>query len=301
MDVRRILCPIDFSEPSSHALELATRLARWYGARLTVLHVRPTVTPHPDMPPRGPMAPWLVAELEELRQRVAAACDQATAAGLDVEAAASAGDPVHKILRSAGSLPAQLIVMGTHGLSGFQHLVLGSVTEKVLRRAPCPVLTVPPRANAPATQFTRLLCAVDFSDCSLKAAAFAASLAKESGAALELLHVIEWPWHESAMTEAEGVPAAQARAIAEYRRYLETGAKERLDAVAQSAVGTGAFNTTVRFGKPYVELLEAAGHDQADLIVLGVRGRGALDLGFFGSTANHVVRSAPCPVLTVRE
>jgi nucleotide-binding universal stress UspA family protein len=301
MDVHRILCPIDFSDPSAHALEQAPRLARWFGARLTVLHVRPTVTPHPDMPPAGSMAPWLVTELEQLRQRVAAAGAEATTAGLDVEPLATAGEPVHEILRCAAAVAADLIVMGTHGLSGFQHLVLGSVTEKVLRRARCPVLTVPPRAPAAAARFSRVVCAVDFSDCSLEAATFAAALAKESGAALSLVHVVEWPWHEAAIAEVPGVPAAQAQAIADYRRYLESGAKERLDAVAASALPGGTVATSIRVGRPHVELLEAARDEQADLIVLGVRGRGTLDLGFFGSTANHVVRSASCPVLTIRD
>ena len=222
-------------------------------------------------------------------------------AGVEVETRATAGEPAHDILECARSLPADLVVMGTHGTSGFQHLVLGSVAEKVLRSAPCPVLTVPPRAHAAATTFKRLICAVDFSDCSLKALSFAASLAKESGAALTLLHVLEWPWHESGLPEMEGVPPAQVHAIAEYRRYLETSAKDRLDAVAASAVPTGTAASRVAFGKPYVELLDAARQEQADLIVLGVRGRGALDLAFFGSTANHVVRSASCPVLTIRD
>jgi nucleotide-binding universal stress UspA family protein len=301
MDVRRILCPIDFSEPSAHAIEHATCLARWFGARLAVLHVRPTVTPHPDMPPAGPMAPWLVTELEELRQRVAAASNEATAAGVDTEPLATAGAPVHEILRCAATVAADLIVMGTHGLSGFQHLVLGSVTERVLRTAPCPVLTVPPRAAAAAARYTRVLCAVDFSDCSIDAAAFAASLAREAGAALSLVHVIEWPWHEASPAELPGVPAAQAQAMADYRRYLESGAKERLDAVAASAAPAGTVATSIRVGRPYVELLEAARDERADLVVLGVRGRGALDLGFFGSTANHLVRSAQCPVLTIRD
>ena len=81
MDVRRILCPLDFSEPSAHALAQAVQVARWYGARLTVLHVRPTVVPHPDISPEGHMAPWLVAELETLRLRVSAACAEAATAG----------------------------------------------------------------------------------------------------------------------------------------------------------------------------------------------------------------------------
>lgn len=300
MDVRRILCPIDFSEPATHALDQAARMARWYGARLTVLHVRPTVVPHPDISAEGQMAPWLLAELETLRQRVTAACADAAAAGVEVEAMTSAGEPVHEILAHADTLAIDLVVLGTHGLSGFRHLVLGSVAEKVLRRSPCPVLTVPPRAGTVLSPFTRLICAVDFSDCSQQAVAFAATLARQAGATLSLLHVIEWPWHESTTPELSGVPAAQALALADYRRYLETGAKKRLADVAGAALPGGHVATTVAFGKPYVELLDAARREGADLIVLGVRGRGAMDLGFFGSTANHVVRSATCPVVTVR-
>jgi nucleotide-binding universal stress UspA family protein len=300
MNVRRILCPTDFSEPSAHALEQATRLAGAYGARLTVLHVRPTVTPHPDMPDGGPVAPWLVAELDDLRRRVATSCAAATGGGTAPEPMVGAGDPVREIVRHATTWPADLVVMGTHGVSGFRHLVLGSITEKVLRTAPCPVLTVPPRTQTAASQFNRVLCAVDFSDCSLAAVNLAASVAAVSGATFTLLHVLEWPWHDAAAVALEGVSPAQGQAINDYRRYLESGAKNRLDTVAASVTTAGPVATAVRFGKPYVELLDAARQARADLIVLGVRGRGALDLGFFGSTANHVVRSAPCPVLTVR-
>ena len=300
MDVKRILCPVDFSEPSAHALDQAAQLARWYGARLTVLHVRPTVVPHPDISAEGHMAPWLVAELETLRLRVLAACADAVSAGVQVDAVTAAGEPVHEILSHAHTLAADLIVLGTHGLSGFRHLVLGSVTEKVLRRAACPVLTVPPRASSVHSEFRRLLCAVDFSDCSERAVTFAATLARRAGATLSLLHVIEWPWHESTMPETPGVPVAQAHAMADYRRYLETGASERLAAIGAAAVPDRPVATSVTFGRPYVELLDAARRSGTDLIVLGVRGRGPVDLGFFGSTANHVVRSATCPVLTVR-
>ena len=124
-------------------------------------------------------------------------CQAATAAGVAVDLRVVSGHPLAAILDHAASLPADLIVIGTHGVSGFQHLVLGSVTEKVLRRATCPVLTVPPPAQATSTlPFKRLLCAVDFSEPSLEAVRFAGSLAREAGARLVLMHVLEWPWHE---------------------------------------------------------------------------------------------------------
>lgn len=303
MTLRRILCPIDFSEVSSHALDHAVGLARTSGGRMTALHVF-----HPFLPRTGleslDAATAQVIDpgcLQELRDRVAAACRPAQDAGVGVDIAVAGGHPAQTILDQARSLPADLVVMGTHGAGGFQHLVLGSVAEKVLRKAGCPVLTVPPRAETTrAGTFTRAVCAVDFSDCSLAAVAAAAALTEASGASLTLLHVLEWPWHEPPVPGVESVPQAQAQALLEYRRYLETSAADRLAAVAASGVPGRHVATAVRFGKPYAELLDAAREAAADLIVLGVRGRSALDVGFFGSTANQVVRRATCPVLTIR-
>ena len=93
-----------------------------------------------------------------------------------------------------------LIVIGTHGAGGFEHLVLGSVTEKVLRRATCPVLTVPPRARTTAKlPFKRILCPLDFSESSLAALDFAFSLAQQGDAELTILHVFEWPAEDESL------------------------------------------------------------------------------------------------------
>jgi nucleotide-binding universal stress UspA family protein len=302
MTIHRLLCPTDFSDVSDHALQQAAALARWYGARLTVLHVRLTVTPHPDMPAGGPIAPWLETETEALRKKTTEACRAIIDAGTPVDVAVLHGEPVPLILAMADSLPADLIVMGTHGTSGFQHLLLGSVTEKVLRKATCPVLTVPPRALAAAAQpFTSVLCGVDFSDCSIKAVQFAASVARQSGATLTLLHVLEWPSQEPPAPFMVGGPPEQARALIEYREYLESSAVSRLADIGATAITAGPLPTVdVRFGRSYVEMLDAAREQDTDLIVVGVRGPSAFDLGFFGSTANQLVRSAPCPVVTVR-
>jgi nucleotide-binding universal stress UspA family protein len=207
---------------------------------------------------------------------------------------------VATILERATSLGVDLIVMGTHGASGVQHLLLGSVTEKVLRKATCPVLTVPARVHgALAASFTHVLCAVDFSDCSREAVKAAAAIVEGSPAKLTLLHVMEWPWHEPPVPGMEGVPPPQVQALLEYRRYLETSAADGLKGIAAASLPGRDVTTAVRFGKSYRELLDAAREGQVDLIVLGVRGRSAVDIGFFGSTTNHVVRGATCPVLTV--
>ena len=297
---RHVLCPVDISTGSLNALALAGAIARTYGARVTALHVQPLAMPGPETPSVGFDAPARPREFEAVRQLTAAARD-IVGTTVDLDVAVTAGEPVHSILDCANTQSTELIVMGTHGTSGFQRLLLGSVTEKVLRKASCAVLTVPPGAYVPTqAPFTRLLAAVDFSNCSLRAAAFAAAVAIAWDATLTLLHVIEWPWHEVPETALQGVPPTQAQAVVEYRRYLETSARERLEALAASAMPGNAVDTRVSFGRSYREIRDVAREEVADLIVLGVRGRGSLDLAFFGSTASHVVRSAPCPVLTIR-
>jgi nucleotide-binding universal stress UspA family protein len=207
----------------------------------------------------------------------------------------------------ATALRADLIIMGTHGASGFERLLLGSVTEKVLRKAACPVMTVPPRvpSSAGATAFTKILCPIDFSTPSIAALEYASSIAESASAGLSVLHVIEWPWHEPPAPAFEELPREQAAALAEYRRYLERLATDRLKAVVLDAVGAaGSPETLIRHGKPHVEILRAADERDADLIVIGLHGRNIADRAdraLFGSTANHVVRQAVCPVLTLRE
>ena len=129
----------------------------------------------------------------------------------------------------------------------------------------------------------------------------ARSLARESGSALTVLHVIEWPWRESAAPVAAELPPAQAEALAEYRRYIESRAMARLDGlIPQGVADRSAPVPRLRHGKSYVEILRLATDERADLIVMGVHGRNILDMTVFGSTTNQVVRQATCPVLTLR-
>jgi hypothetical protein len=101
-------------------------------------------------------------DIREIRRQVAKCFHPARS--VDVDVLVETGPPANQILERARSLPADLIVMGTHGEGGFRHLVLGSVAEKVLRQATCPLLTVPPHARATSKlPFKRLLCPVDFS------------------------------------------------------------------------------------------------------------------------------------------
>ena len=138
------------------------------------------------------------------------------------------GNAVAGILEEAAHLRADLLVLGTHGRTGFNRLLLGSVSEKLVRAAPCPVLTVPVRAtSAPADTvlLKRLLCPLDFSSSSTRALQYALSLAQETNGSLTVLHVIEW------FPEEE--PRAHAHFhVPEYRQHLTKDARERLHASA---------------------------------------------------------------------
>jgi nucleotide-binding universal stress UspA family protein len=303
--IRRVLCPTDFSETSRHAAEQAIAIAAWYRARIAALHVlSPLAVAVPGLA-TARTGPGLVndADVRQAAERETAGIFAGAGdADVGVDVLIDVGQPTHRIVERASSLPADLIVMGTHGLSGFERFVLGSVAEKVLRKAPCPVLTVPPRAHTRGRlPFEHLLCGVDFSDSSLQALQFALSLAKECGASLTVLHVIEWPWEEPPAPDLTTVPREQALALMEFRRYSEEAAKLRLEGLVSGAEsGAAPPVVAVRNGKAYVQILDAADEEHADLVMIGVRGRNALDRMVFGSTVNQVVRRASCPVLTLR-
>jgi len=293
-DITHVLCPVDFSDTSQHALDHAGAIASWYDARLTVLYVFANV-PTMDVPPlvlEDADRARLIASLKEMARRV----PDTVPTAFRIEEAES----VHEeVLAQIVATHADLLVLGTHGRSGFQHLFLGSVTEKVIRQAPCPTLVVPPRApdvspDAPA-QFKQILCAVDFSDSSLSALAYALTLAEESDARLTLLHVIEMPpeLRENPMAPDFDVDRIHAAAEAEAQRRLR-------DLVPEAARTYCTIDTAVVEGRAYRRVLRHAVEQKSDLIVMGVHGRGALDLLLFGSTTHHVIRAAVCPVLIVR-
>jgi nucleotide-binding universal stress UspA family protein len=225
-------------------------------------------------------------------------------ASVPIELDIMEGSTAAEILTKAEAMPADLLVIGTHGGSGFEHLVLGSVTEKVLRKAACPVLTVPKGAPdavpAPPVLFKRIVCAIDFSDCSMHALNQAMSLAQEADAHLTVVHVIEIP--PDVPREVHESTLALPRSLAEYVALAEEDRRARLgDAIPDSVRAYCTVDTVLATGKPYREILRVAEEQKADLLVIGVHGRGAVDRLLFGSTAQHLVRQASCPVLTLRK
>lgn len=294
----KILCPVDFSESSDRALDYALALAKRHGGRVAVLHVLPTVLADPDTYPYLTEPVLASGEARDRAyRRLGDFVHRALADGIGAEVILEDGDVVDEVLKKAKRFEADLLVMGTHGRRGFQRLLLGSVTERVLRQSEAPVLSVSP--SAPKLQtgrapFRKILCPVDFSPSSL--AGLSASLAlREGNAELLVLHVVEF-YLPPALGEAVAfdVTGLQAHHRSEGQAKLEKLVPD--GARANTRLETVALDS----GSPYREILKTAEREGAELIVMGVGSRSSADMMFFGSTANHVVRAAACPVLTVR-
>jgi nucleotide-binding universal stress UspA family protein len=305
IELQRILCPVDFSDFSRRALDHAIAIATWYESTITVLHVCTVVPVAAYAPGSGvlPSAALTREDREALLDAMKRFVEGGAAENIPIELDIAEGSAATEILAKAEAVPADLLVMGTHGRSGFERLVLGSVTERVLRKAACPMLTVPEGVAAavpvPPVPFKRIVCAIDFSDCSMHALHYAMSLAQEADARLTVVHVIELP--PDVPREAhETVPGP--RDLQGYIAMVEEDSRARLkDAVPDSVRAYCAVDTVLAKGKPYREILRVAEEHHADLLVVGVHGRGVVDRLLFGSTAQHLVRQASCPVLTLRK
>ena len=299
--IKNILCPIDFSDFSRRAFDRSVAVAKAAGATVTALHVAPfSATPfYPYSEQRGLVAFTLAdGDREKLNTELKRFLDVSTPMGVPVICeVADAPNVADEILARADRLPADLIVMGTHGRSGFQRLFLGSVTEKVLRTAQPAVLTIgvlPDAVPVEGGAFKRILCATDFSPCSIAAWHYAQSLADGSGAHLALLHVVEVP---PVVVDPMIGPLID---VVKYQRLAETLCRERLHALVAGAPTGHPVEELVTAGKPYREILRMADEWRSDLVVLGIHGRNPIERMLFGSTAEPVTRRATCPILTVR-
>lgn len=298
-EITRILCPVDLSEFSHHALDHARALAQWYEADITVLHVFTVpvpFTPTPGMAEAYPPLP--LPQPQEIAEEVRRFCGLGDG-GHDarVTVVVKEGAAAKEIVRHAETLPADLLVMGTHGRGGFEQLFLGSVTEKVLRSTHVPVLTVPPPVERVETVlYKTILCPTEFSDPSTRALEYALTLAEETDARVILLHVIEGLADDSRL-----ISEASHFSVPEYYAHLEREARARLKAALPEEARVWCHpEERVVFGKAYRVILQVAEELKADLIVMGVHGKGTLNRRLFGSTTHHVIREAPCPVLTLR-
>ncbi len=294
MQPNTILVPIDFSEFSSNALNYAISLAEKFQSKLTLLHAVVLFEDDVNEEER-------LQEYEELVRRREKNIDahmktnlqKAHQKGIAVESiilrSVSAADAILEYLNEHSF---DLIVMGTHGRTGLKHIFLGSVAEKVVRLAPVPVLSV--HRSVQKFDLSKLVVPIDFSIYSKNAAENAISLAKNFGAQVKFIHVVEKDIHPSFY--AAGVESIfqidtslQERVIQNMKGFLEEQITSKIDS-----------EFIVKEGRAHREIVEYAQQEKADLIVISTHGLTGLEYLLLGSTAEKVVRWASCPVLTIK-
>jgi nucleotide-binding universal stress UspA family protein len=291
LEIKLILCPIDFSEFSERAYHLALSLAEHYRAKLVAQHVV-ELWRYPSVgfvASAGLYEEFCQAHRESSKERLQELVRNHPHDEIQPELVVNQGMAPDSILSFAQTHKTDLIVMGTHGRRGYDRLMLGSVTDRVMRRAPCPVLAVrkPPQDSMAADQgrghvhhLNRILFCADFSENSEQALNYAISATAEYDAELTLLHVLE----------DVPSPARTEEAIA--------AATEQLDKlIPPEGRTTLKIKTAVRIGKPYKQIIQLALEAQIDMVAMGVHGYGALDPAVFGSTTYRVIQLGPCPVL----
>ena len=283
----RILVPTDFSKASDAALAHARTLAGSTGATVRLLHVVDNAflaTVLAD--PRDHES----AAREKLQQRLSGESRD----GILVVQRSYA--PANAITRYARAHSIDLIVMGTHGRGRVPHHLLGSVAEKVARTAPCPVLTIRETPRTPVGRRPRLLVPTDFSPCSDAALGCAKRIAAKTRGSVCLLHVIE---HQStSVTYGSELPAPEslhAQPGQTENARIELGRRMLADSWSRIAM-TG----DIVCGASAAMISAYAADHVFDMIVMGTHGRSGIAHLLMGSIAESVIRTAPCPVMTVK-
>lgn len=283
--IENILFATDFSFTSTRALTFCRTVARWYGSKITAVHaVAPE--PHYSMP-LEPVPLEMDPMWQQAKKRMAEY--QTTNAFGDVphETVVEHGQPWEAVARVMRQQRIDLLVVGTHGRTGFRKLVLGSQAETIFRQAPCPVLTVGPHVGPPVFETWSpkvILFATDFSQTSLHAFPCALSMAEEAQATLVLAHFMP-------LVPVDRRDDAEADALARLRTLLPTDVEPYCNP-----------EFVMRVDFPGTGILQLAEERKADLIVMGVRKRTlpSASAHLPWATAAEVVSRASCPVLTVR-
>ena len=291
--VKRILFATDFSACAHHAEAYAALLAERYGAALDVLHV---IELNPGLDPEFPVnALYLKALQAQADSHFALTLERLRQRNLAVTEHRAVGMPSVQIASIASKYGSDLVVVGTHGRSRLEHILLGSTAERVVTMAPCPVLTVRLAASVPPASplinIAGILVPIDFSDCSLDALEYAIEVAKQFSASLRILHVLEPASYGIDFTTSDS-------AERERMRERVHSNMERLSATIRATGLT--VDTAQRGGIPWESILLTAQETMSDLIVMGTHGRRGISHILKGSVAEAVLRRSACPVLTVK-
>jgi nucleotide-binding universal stress UspA family protein len=290
MKLAKILFPTDFSETADHAFKQAVALALAHQAKLHIFHavLLHSEDPHHLQTVLKGYVEHVEKEALELLEKKSGELD---GKGLQVEISTARGfSPYEAIAVKVEELEPDLIVMGTHGRSGVGKLLLGSVAEKVLRHAPCSVLTLRNDATiaGESNGLQRVLVPVDFTDFSRRALESARSLVSEKGS-LTVVHVVASPIH----------PSFYAGGITELFQ-IDPELPNRIRGNLEAWLGDQPGEIIVTEGDAAAEILKTADETRAELIVMGTRGLSGLDHLLMGSVTERVVRTSKVPVLTTK-
>lgn len=301
LSIQNIVVPIDFSQLSIQAIETASRMARRFGASIHLAHVRQFDYLGDFVAPVPPMAPFSFMPYEQDGERsvfkelnALAREDGVSSGNCHV---LSGAPPFDEICRLAQQIPADLIVMPTHGYTGLKHVFLGSTAERIVQHSPCPVFVVRPRKRKSETGRTStahtILVPVDFSGCSREALRYAIGFANEFGARIILLHATYLGYiYSSEGTDLYDIPALQKTARKNAERHMR-------ELVRTVNFGRAKFETVFTEGSPVTDICAFAKDHGVDLIITSTHGLTGLKHVLIGSIAEQVVRHAPCSVLVV--
>lgn len=292
--VSTILAATDFSKNAGVAIDWACEIAKAHDARLVLFHaLMPPVLPT-AAPEFVPLPPDVYeAQQEHVKTLIEEQASSLRAAGVKVEPRVQMGHAAPTIVAGAQEEEADLVVLGTRGLTGIKRLILGSVAAKVIRDAPCPVLAVPMEEVEAHRPVRSLLIPTDFSDDAQLAIQAALRMVGPvaAGVKLTLLHVwrippITGPW--------------PAHTLELLTKETEANVRRRLDEVAAPLRNAGLeVEITEREGAPADVIDSEAARVNADVIAMGSHGRSGLSRLFLGSVSERTLVAAPCPILTV--
>lgn len=294
LTIDRILFPTDFSPCAEDAFSHAAHLALRYDAEVFVFNV---VTPQ-ESDQANPMD-FLPLREDEHGELYASGSTVDVQTPVDEQGSVHVSyaqiesvSPAEAIIEHAGEYEVDLIVMGTHGRRGMDRLLSGSVSEEVVRQAPCPVFTVLSGDEpSPGPYVDRVLAPVDLSDQSALIVDHAAELASAYDASLDVLHVIE----QVAYPDAYGVDP-----LAVSLPEVQDRAQGALQDLADRVTNVETVRTHAIAGYAAHDIVDFAEDNDVGLIVMATHGRTGLKRFLIGSVAEKVVRKAPCPVFTLK-
>jgi len=292
MTLSRILCPVDFSDASRGALRYGAALAEHFGANLLVLTaIDPLLAEAAAM--ETSEAQVRASALEALRRFAAEAVDRRLKPGiLDYEVAI--GKPDREILRLTAERGVSLIVISSHGLTGFRKMFFGSITERVLRETPVPVLITSGDDRGPsgvadaAARVRRLLAPVLLPEPSAQQLAVTRALAEALLVPAVLLHVVE---------PLRAVLQHSDRYLQKVERERRERAERQLEALTEQA-GITRIEGLIAYGEPSEEIVKVARDRNAGLIIVTLQGS-ALPGPRIGSVTYRVLCAAGLPVLAL--